>query len=196
MKTCTRCLLSKHQEEFVKSSRSKDGWHSQCKSCHAERAKIYRAENPHILKDQYKKRWQYVKEWNKNNPEKSKLYARRYYLKYTYGITLTEYDKMRKEQNYSCYTCNEHESIVPRKSEDSSNALCVDHCHESGKIRKLLCMNCNVIIGLCKENKTTLFNLIDYIGEHSVHDTKTCTTPENLALPNVEGSALQTSEET
>ena len=44
---------------------------------------------------------------------------------------------------------------------------CLDHNHSTGQIRMLLCHNCNVILGLAKEDKTILSNAISYIEKFS-----------------------------
>ena len=77
-----------------------------------------------------------------------------------YGITLEEYQNMIKLQENKCYICNIYVENTKK------NYLHVDHDHNSGKVRKLLCMSCNASLGLVKENKQTLFKMIDYLNEH------------------------------
>lgn len=60
-------------------------------------------------------------------------------------------------QNNSCYICNE---ILSKRA-------FVDHCHSTGKIRKLLCNNCNLALGNAKDNIEILKNMINYLEEHS-----------------------------
>lgn len=45
-----------------------------------------------------------------------------------------------------------------------NNRLHVDHCHVSGKVRGLLCGNCNTMIGLSKENPATLLAAVEYLN--------------------------------
>lgn len=63
---------------------------------------------------------------------------------------------MLQEQNNSCYICLE--AFIKRAS--------VDHCHKSGKIRRLLCNNCNVALGNVKDNPEILKKMIIYLEEH------------------------------
>lgn len=63
----------------------------------------------------------------------------RSHLKRTYDLELEDYEKMVLEQNGKCYLCNQEPS-------DVFNRLVVDHCHKTGKIRKLLCRGCNVFL--------------------------------------------------
>lgn len=54
-------------------------------------------------------------------------------------------------------------SICGEKQEDLPRMLCVDHCHESGKFRGLLCDNCNTAIGLMKDDVDSLKKAIEYL---------------------------------
>lgn len=60
--------------------------------------------------------------------------AREAHLKYTYGITTEDYNRILEEQNGKCAVCGK-----PPKT----TRLAVDHCHKTGKIRGLLCSYCN-----------------------------------------------------
>jgi len=44
---------------------------------------------------------------------------------------------------------------------------CIDHNHITGAVRDIICHNCNVIIGLAKENTSTLEDIIKYIKQHA-----------------------------
>ena len=77
-----------------------------------------------------------------------------------YGITIDQYDAMLKFQNNCCNICKTH------KSEFKKN-LAVDHCHKTGKVRKLLCHKCNTTLGLMDENIDNLNKLIEYIKEYN-----------------------------
>lgn len=77
-------------------------------------------------------------------------------LKKKFGISLDTYNKMLAEQNYKCYICHRHENEFKRK-------LAVDHCHKTGKIRKLLCEKCNVGLGSFYENIDIIKNAIEYL---------------------------------
>lgn len=81
------------------------------------------------------------------------------YLKRTYSITLEDYNKMREEQNFSCFICSAPEESLKRP-------LLVDHCHSTGKNRNLLCDRCNTMLGKLEENVKIMKNMIDYIEKH------------------------------
>jgi Recombination endonuclease VII len=94
------------------------------------------------------------------NPERQ----RRYKLKHFYGITPDEYSRLLDEQGGVCQICK-----CPPEENGAKNlqALRVDHCHETGKIRGLLCHNCNVAIGHLGDNLSTMQNAISYLAKYA-----------------------------
>ena len=76
-------------------------------------------------------------------------------LKYRYGITEEIYNEMLDKQDYSCAICNQ-------KSEKN---LSVDHCHTTGKIRGLLCQNCNVGLGYFNDDKNRMKLAMRYLDQ-------------------------------
>jgi len=95
-------------------------------------------------------RAEYAKEWRKNNPEKVKNIE----LCKRFGITLEDYNNMLESQNHKCKICG---------GTDEHQALSVDHCHTTGRIRGLLCNDCNRGIGMFKDNPSTLQSAIKYL---------------------------------
>lgn len=78
-----------------------------------------------------------VRKWQKNNKDKvSKSTRRRQLLKF--GLTVDDYVKLKEDQNGVCFICKK---TTPNKD------LAVDHCHNTGKIRGLLCLKCNTRLG-------------------------------------------------
>jgi hypothetical protein len=77
-------------------------------------------------------------------------------LKARYGITREEYDRMFAEQNGVCKICKEPEFHMGR-------LLSVDHCHETGKVRGLLCNSCNRGIGLFVDDPERLRKAATYL---------------------------------
>lgn len=67
-------------------------------------------------------------------------------LKHRYGITAAEYDAMYEAQGGCCAICGKH-AIDGRSPEHWKNKLAVDHCHDTGRVRALLCNDCNAGIG-------------------------------------------------
>jgi hypothetical protein len=86
-------------------------------------------------------------------------------LKYKYGITLGDYNRMFEEQNGVCAICGKKESSLSNYS-DSIKHLSVDHNHMTGEVRGLLCDKCNRMIGYANENIKILNNAIRYLEEN------------------------------
>lgn len=85
------------------------------------------------------------------------------YLKRNYGITYDVYLKMLQDQDSKCYLC-ESEGFIMDKTKHKLK-LVVDHCHETGKVRKLLCHNCNRALGLFKDNKEVILAAAEYVSK-------------------------------
>lgn len=68
---------------------------------------------------------------------------RNYLLERQYGITSEDYARMLKSQSGKCAICGKK----PKGS------LHVDHCHETQRIRKLLCVKCNMALGVYEANR-------------------------------------------
>ena len=107
-----------------------------------------------------------VKKWN--NSAKGKAYKKRYLLENRerllkiginnsylrkYGITLKQKEEMLKNQNNQCMICQKIINI----------SAAVDHDHETGKIRGILCFSCNSALGNFQDNINLLKNAIEYL---------------------------------
>lgn len=88
----------------------------------------------------------------KENPDKRKNTM----LKYEYGITLDDYNKMFNAQGGKCAICQRHQNELKK-------TLCVDHDHKTGAIRELLCMTCNTDLASV-ENR--LEEMTKYLNKH------------------------------
>ena len=93
--------------------------------------------------------------WCKRNPER----ARELQLKAKYNITIEEYDALFMSQGGLCVICHTPEP-------GGRGRFHVDHNHETGKVRSLLCARCNTGIGQFKENPDTMRAAADYVEYH------------------------------
>ena len=98
-------------------------------------------------------------EYKKNNPNTSKN-KKSEKLKLRYGITYEYWESMRKKENFSCMICGITEDEIGKK-------LDVDHCHNTGKVRGVLCNPCNTTLGHAKDNIAILEAAIDYLKNYS-----------------------------
>lgn len=81
--------------------------------------------------------------------------SRRCYLRKTWGITLEEFNELKESQDGLCAICK-----------ITTDILHIDHNHKTGKIRSLLCNNCNRGIGHLKESPVILNAAIEYLNYH------------------------------
>ena len=84
-----------------------------------------------------------------------------------FGITLGQYREMLATQNGVCAICGNEESI---KRNGKTRWLAVDHCHNSNKVRGLLCGACNPMIGYAKDRIEILEKAIGYLKEHQLDE--------------------------
>ena len=173
-KTCKVCGEEKPLDEYHKHKSMKDGHDSRCKKCMSERNKEYYSENKEKLLEQRKEYYsenkdkisERAKKYYQNNREARLKYQhdnkerkKCLYLQRNFGITLDDYNEMLEAQEHRCAGCLIHE-------DELRSALAVDHCHQTGKIRGLLCDACNLALGKLNDNPTTLRRLTEYLEEH------------------------------
>lgn len=110
----------------------------------------YRRKNP-------EKTIERVRIWALNNPEKVKKNSRKSRLKIYYNITLEDFDKMMLDQNGLCAICS-----IPF-GETHLTQKVVDHCHETNKVRGILCFSCNAALGYFKDKISSLEKAKEYL---------------------------------
>lgn len=147
MKTCTKCGVEKDLEEFYAHRKTKDGRNSYCKGCDREIRNVNRKN----LKDR--------------EPEGVYRKKRNTQLRSLYGLSLEDYESLEEAQGGVCMVCGETEKETYR---GKLKPLAVDHCHETGAVRGLLCSRCNVILGKAKDSPDLLRKAADYLRHH--HD--------------------------
>ena len=76
----------------------------------------------------------------------------------TYGVDLSYIQNLREQANGICQCCG-------RPGLHHHKRLVIDHDHITGRVRGLICSNCNSILGFCDDNITTLENLISYLNK-------------------------------
>lgn len=139
MKKCNRCGETKPFTEMKSDKTCPDRVRPVCKDC-------------------YRKQQRERHRRAKSDPEymkKVRASRRRYDLKREYGITPERYDEMYREHGGVCAIC--------KKSCSTGKRLSVDHCHGSGKVRGLLCGNCNQGLGKFMDDAELLKSAIKYL---------------------------------
>jgi hypothetical protein len=85
-------------------------------------------------------------------------------LRNSFGLTSEDYERMHAEQSGVCAICFRPETMLRW---GKNTPLSVDHCHETGKVRGLLCASCNQMIGKAGDSIELLRNAIEYLRRHS-----------------------------
>lgn len=101
--------------------------------------------------------------WASKNKLKKINLARISKVKQQYNLTEEQYALLIKEHDNKCAICGREERI---KLKGTLWSLSIDHCHKTGKIRGLLCAQCNVGIAKFDENIIFFQNAIKYLIKH------------------------------
>lgn len=169
MKLCKICNQEKSINLFYKKKSGLDGLQSRCKECIASYleqrnykpiydGKLIECSTCNILKE--KSLFYPDKRQKEGLRPECKKCNRDTVLKRKFGITIDLYESMLSTQNNGCAIC---ETRVP----SGTGNFHVDHNHKTGKVRGLLCSNCNTAIGLLKEEESIILKVIKYLKEHN-----------------------------
>lgn len=95
------------------------------------------------------------------NPERSRMYARQHRRIREYGLSAEAFEQLWKSQGEVCASCGQ-----PAKRPS------VDHNHQTGGVRGVLCHNCNAALGFLTESVFKAQCLIRYIRRHNQPEAK------------------------
>jgi hypothetical protein len=132
-KICTQCEIEKSLDEFYNQKFGKYGKKAECKRC----TKKYRDKQTAADRKELK-------------------------LKSIYGMTPFDYWRMVELQDNKCCICGQKEAFVHNDTKRPT-LLSVDHCHVTGKIRGLLCRQCNQMLGNAKDIPAVLVKGAEYL---------------------------------
>lgn len=162
---CSMCHEPKPASEFPTDQRYVSGLASRCRDCDSKRYAAWNAANPRTpgvrLKYYLANRLEIqerVKTKRRNNLEASLKRERDSHLRSKFGITLERRDEILALQGGGCAGCG----VTSSGSRDWH----LDHDHATGKLRGVLCSQCNTCLGLAMDSPTRLYALIRYITKH------------------------------
>lgn len=144
-KTCTQCEIEKPYSEFYRSVSHADGYRGWCKQCCNGYSKVWAEQNQQLRLNQDRMR--------------------------KYGVTPEEYDALWEMQGGICAICKQPETARGR-----NGAICelsVDHDHEGGTVRGLLCKACNMGLGQFRDDPARLRAALQYLADSSSDDDDT-----------------------
>lgn len=140
MKHCAQCHQDKDESEFYKNA-------IRCKTCISENNKAKWAS----MSVEERRETNARKERRVFNPK----FDRHYHYQFKYNLSIDDVRKKIALQGGRCAICKE------------KHVLCVDHDHETGVIRSMLCSRCNRLLGVARDNVAYLQSCIDYLKSHS-----------------------------
>ena len=147
---------------------------NKCLKCDAEHHKSVR-KHPSKGKKQRERRRE---QWRKNESRRQTILRKQrdnyakdpsvrrkaisYAMKSTKGIDLARYEEILEIQDRKCAICGTTET-----GNKQSERFCIDHHHETGAVRGLLCTHCNFLLGTIGEDKKIIRKAIHYINQHN-----------------------------
>ena len=192
MITCFRCHIEKGIEEFSKDRTTRSGYKGVCKACLREYCKQHPPSSwpkyeEYKIKKQVSARAYYQRNkemcaakralWYKAHADEINERARmqhqanperiRQVKLAKYSLTLESWDALYQKQGGVCAICGNPEIDIDSRTK-AARRLSVDHNHVTGKVRGLLCNNCNKGIGNLQEDIEILLRAITYIKEDGI----------------------------
>ncbi len=166
MKACWSCGATKALGEFYRAKGTRDGYRGECKACNLAAKRARYAADP-------QKYVSMVRRWQRANPERMRDYRRErnarpdikrqqrdMYYRRTYGKSADEVDEMLDAQNGRCAICGAKPARLA--------SMHIDHDHEHGHLRGLLCVSCNQGLGQFRDDPALLLRAIVYLRQRSL----------------------------
>lgn len=168
-KVCTVCEQEKPIAAFAVSKRGKDGLHTFCKKCKSAKSRDWYHRTPDRQRSRNRRRYQEngaamreaALRWYRDNREHVLGLKRASALRKSFGLTIEQYDEMLAAQGGLCAVCGQPPQSKARRP------LHIDHCHNTGRVRGLLCRSCNVGLGHFADSPERLRAAAAYIERRS-----------------------------
>lgn len=164
-KQCRKCGEVKPLLEFYAHRGTKDRRANYCRTCSQEIAREWRRNNAEKVRAQ-------------NRARTADPAARRRYLMLQkawrlrlYGLTPERFEDLLDKQESCCAICG----AVPADAEtEGSTGLAVDHDHETGEVRGLLCRRCNLALGYFQDDVALMAKAIAYLVNPPARERADC----------------------
>lgn len=150
-KRCTKCNVRKYLKYFPLHKKTKDGYCSWCRKCHDKATGKSKAK---LTPEERRKRQRISA---RKNPMTARIAD---WKRQGIPITKEEFIEIHTKQKGKCAICGNHEDTLDKK-------LSVDHCHNFVKVRGLICRNCNLLLGNCRDNISILRGAIKYLKKNN-----------------------------
>lgn len=125
---------------------------------HRARVKKWALENPDKARspERKKKQVEWAARWKAEHPEEHKEHQRQAYIRRRYG----------RDPNEVCSLCGKQETATTRRGSGTKRLLQQDHCHATGVLRGLLCLNCNRGLGAFNDDPMLLRRAAEYVESY------------------------------
>lgn len=164
-RTCTKCGIPKPLTEFHKNITDAEyGLQRRCKDCKRADNNAWRKANPDKKKAQRARNYQkhresiLARQKEQRSGDDSRRYMRAYRKKWNlanrYGITVADLEALTLRQDGKCGVCDKRKK-----------RMVVDHDHKTGFVRGLLCVSCNVGLGLLGDTRSGLMRALKYLKQ-------------------------------
>ena len=145
--TCTQCQVTKPEGDYQPAMLKRKGkW---CRDCCNKRHAAWHQANAKTINAKHRERY------HTKTKEQVITNQRRYILKKHFNLTPEEYASMLEEQGGICRICGNPPT--------DKKALCVDHNHDTGAVRGLLCSTCNTGLGQFQDSPDMLQKAREYL---------------------------------
>lgn len=156
-KKCPECGEVKTTTDFYLRNGFPGGY---CKPCNRKRAKLSEEKERREKPEQFaERRRKAVRAYRERHPERVREQVRWNKKKCKYGVTRERYEQMVADQDGKCAICG----VTENRYGDTVRDWDIDHCHDTGEVRGLLCTNCNRGIGYMQHDADRLQAAIGYL---------------------------------
>lgn len=146
-KVCSKCKIDKPFSDYFKDNRRKIGIRCKCKDCCKTETIEWREKN----RSEYNN---YTAQWRAKNPERQHKME----IKRRYSLSIEGYNQFLIDQKCQCKICGkQHDPSIKR------GRLYVDHNHDTGIVRALLCASCNKALGQMLDSPDLLRKAAAYL---------------------------------
>jgi hypothetical protein len=167
--SCRRCRQREHnrswRERNPERAREADAAHARRQAADRERQARKRAEDREAYNAEARRRRaenpEHFRELDRLRGIRDRRKRADQKLRSAYGITLDDYEAMSERQGGVCAICGQPERAMHKNG--AYRRLAVDHCHETGVVRGLLCSRCNPMIGYAQHDVAVLRQAIAYL---------------------------------
>jgi hypothetical protein len=151
-KTCRTCEVDKPLDAFHRNKNGSMGRLNHCIDCRREKKNQWGPANRDKANES-------ARRYREANRERVEQAQRKSKLMHQYGLTVEEYDEMLAAQGGVCAICKSDDPGHGKKN------FCVDHNHDTGKVRGLLCKDCNTGLGMFGDSITALMQAANYLND-------------------------------